>query len=143
MQVAIATDHAGFCQKAAAIKALEEMGHTVLDYGPKTDERVDYPDFAHKVAHVVAKGEADAGVLICGTGLGMALAATKLPGIRAVPIQTPGFAELARAHNNANVLCLSARYVSEELNAEIMQVFLETPFAGERHVTRVKKIEQI
>lgn len=143
MRVAIATDHAGFCQKAAAIEVIEELGHEAIDFGPKQKERVDYPDYAHAVAHAIANGEADAGVLICGTGLGMALAATKVPGIRALPVQTTGFAELARAHNDANVICLSGRFVSEQTNAEILTTFLSTAFMEGRHAIRVEKIEKI
>lgn len=141
MRVAIATDHAGFCQKEAAIKEIEKLGHTVCDLGPKTEESVDYPAYAHAVAHAVASGKADAGVLICGTGLGMALSATKVPNIRAVAVQTPEFARLSREHNDANVLCLSGRFVTPETNQELIRIFLTTEFAGGRHAKRVQQME--
>lgn len=142
MRVAVASDHAGFPQKAFVVKVLKDMGYEVLDLGPASDERVDYPDFAKQVAKHVAQNSCERGVLICGTGLGMAITADKKPGVRAVAIQTPGFAELARAHNDANVVCLSGRFVSEMTNAAILKVFMETPFAGGRHAERVKKIEE-
>lgn len=140
MRVAVASDHAGFCQKACIVDYIASLGHEVADLGPDSDARVDYPDFADKVAVGVADGTYDRGVLICGTGLGMAMTADKVPGVRAIAIQTPGFAELCREHNNANVICLSGRFVSEETNKEVVKVFLETEFAGGRHTQRVEKM---
>lgn len=140
MRVAVASDHAGFCQKAQIVNYIESLGHEVSDLGPATDERVDYPDFAHKVAWGVSNGEFDRGVLICGTGLGMAMTADKVPGVRAVAIQTPGFAELCREHNDANVICLSGRFVDLATNDEIVRIFLTQEFGGGRHAQRVEKM---
>lgn len=140
MRVAVASDHAGFCQKAQVVDFITSLGHEAVDLGPATDDRVDYPDFAHKVAWGVAEGEYDRGVLICGTGLGMAMTADKVPGIRAVAIQTPGFAELCREHNDANVICLSGRFVDPATNDEIVRIFLAQEFGGGRHATRVEKM---
>ncbi len=140
MRVAVASDHAGFCQKAQVVDFITSLGHEAVDLGPATDDRVDYPDFAHKVAWGVAEGEYDRGVLICGTGIGMAMTADKVPGIRAVAIQTPGFAELCREHNDANVVCLSGRFVDPATNDEIVRIFLTQEFGGGRHATRVEKM---
>ena len=114
MNISIASDHAGFEQKTALAAYLRELGHQVTDLGPDTDERVDYPDFAALVARDVAAGTAERGVLVCGTGIGMAVAANKVQGIRAANVVTPEFAALAREHNDANVVALSGRFVDEE-----------------------------
>ena len=140
MRIAIASDHAGFVQKAPLAEYLRAQGHEVVDMGPATDDRCDYPDFADKVARVVARGDVERGVLICGTGLGIAMAADKVPGVRATPIQTVEFAQLCRAHNDANVIGLSGRFVSLEDNEKILDTFLATPFEGGRHTGRVEKI---
>ena len=140
MRIAIASDHAGFIQKAPMVAYLESLGHEVLDLGPDTEGRVDYPDYAEKVARFVASGEADRGVLICGTGIGMAVAADKVAGIRAASIATPEFAALFREHNNGNVICLSGRFVELEVNEEIVKTFLTQEFGGGRHEQRVAKI---
>ena len=140
MRVAVASDHAGFCQKSQVVNHIQSLGHEAVDLGPTTDDRVDYPDFAHKVAWGVAEGEYDCGVLICGTGLGMAMTADKVPGVRAVAVQTPGFAELCREHNDANVICLSGRFVDPATNDEIVRIFLTQEFGGGRHATRIEKM---
>lgn len=140
MRVAIASDHAGFEQKQQLAAYLAEQGHEVVDEGPDSDDRCDYPDFAVKVAHDVTDGTADRGVLVCGTGLGMAIAADKVTGIRAVPVQTVQFAELCRQHNDANVVTLSGRFVDLEVNKQIIDAFLTTKFEGGRHAMRVAKI---
>lgn len=140
MRIAIASDHAGFDQKTELVPFLQRLGHEVVDLGPETGDRVDYPDYAEKVARAVAAGEADRGVLICGTGIGMAVAADKVAGIRAVNITSPEFAELARRHNDANVITLSGRFVSLEENERILKVFLVAEFEGGRHAQRVAKI---
>ena len=140
MRIAIASDHAGFDQKTELVPFLQGLGHEVVDLGPETGDRVDYPDYAEKVARAVAAGEADRGVLICGTGIGMAVAADKVAGIRAVNITSPEFAELARRHNDANVITLSGRFVSLEENERILKVFLVAEFEGGRHAQRVAKI---
>ncbi|WP_346697162.1 ribose 5-phosphate isomerase B [Thermophilibacter mediterraneus] len=140
MRIAIASDHAGFVQKDPLAEYLRSRGHEVIDMGPATDERCDYPDFADKVARAVARGDVERGVLICGTGLGIAMAADKVPGVRATPIQTVEFAQLAREHNDANVIGLSGRFVSLEDNEKILDAFLTTEFGGGRHTGRVEKI---
>ena len=112
----------------------------MIDLGPDSEERVDYPDYAALVARTVAQGDADRGVLVCGTGIGVALAADKVAGIRASSITTPEFAELFRQHNDGNVVCLSGRFVEPEVNREIVRVFLTTEFEGGRHADRVAKI---
>lgn len=140
MRVAIASDHAGFVQKDPLADYLRDKGHEVIDCGPRTDDRCDYPDFADKVARLVARGEVDRGVLVCGTGLGIAMTADKVAGVRAVPIQTVDFARLCREHNDANVIGLSGRFVSLEDNEAILDVFLTTEFAGGRHAERVAKM---
>ncbi|KXB35248.1 ribose 5-phosphate isomerase B [Atopobium deltae] len=140
MRIAIASDHAGFGQKELLIEYLQQLGHEVVDLGPQNEERVDYPDFADKVARSVASKEAERGVLICGTGIGMALTADKFPGIRASVIQTPQFAHLFREHNDGNVLCISGRFVDLDTNKKIIDEFLNTKFAGGRHTGRVNKI---
>jgi ribose 5-phosphate isomerase B len=140
MRIAIASDHAGFDQKSQLVPFLEGLGHEVCDLGPTDGERVDYPDYAEKVARAVVAGEADRGVLICGTGLGMAVAADKVAGVRAVNITSPEFADLARRHNDANVITLSGRFVSLEENERILKVFLTAEFEGGRHALRVAKI---
>ncbi len=140
MRIAVASDHAGFIQKAPIIEHLESLGHEVIDLGPSTDDRCDYPDFGDKVGRAVASGRADRGVVICGTGLGIAMTADKVPGVRAVPIQTVEFATLCREHNNANVIGLSGRFVPLELNCQIVDTFLTTEFGGGRHTGRVEKM---
>ena len=140
MRIAIASDHAGFLQKKPLADFITGLGHEVVDLGPDSDDRCDYPDYADKVARMVARGEADYGVLVCGTGLGMAMTADKVAGIRAIPVQDVTFARLSREHNNANVICLSGRYVSLMDNCAIVETFLTTDFAGGRHAGRVDKM---
>lgn len=140
MRISIASDHAGFDQKQVLAEYLRTQGHEVADRGPENDDRVDYPDFAALVAHDVATGEAEYGVLVCGTGIGMAVAACKVGGIRAVNIINPEFAALSREHNDANVITLSGRFISEETNKAILDTFLSTEFGGGRHTGRVEKI---
>lgn len=143
MKISIASDHAGFEQKERLRAFLEGLGHEVIDRGPANDDRVDYPDYAVPVAHDVADGQAERGVLVCGTGIGMALAADKVAGIRAANIITPQFAALCREHNDANVITLSGRFVESEVNEEILRVFLSTDFGGGRHTGRVEKIMEL
>ena len=140
MKVSIASDHAGFKEKELLKPYLVELGHEVIDRGPDSDDRVDYPDFAELVAKDVASGEADRGVLVCGTGIGMAIAANKVDGIRAANVTTPEFAALAREHNDANIVTVSGRFVTDEINRAIVKAFLETAFGGGRHEGRVAKI---
>ena len=140
MVISIGSDHAGFEQKQALVDYLAGEGYEVIDRGPDSDDRVDYPDYAAAVAHDVSNGTADRGVLVCGTGIGMALAADKVAGVRASSITTPDFADLFRRHNDGNVICLSGRFVDLQVNEEILKVFLTTEFEGGRHAQRVAKI---
>ena len=140
MKVSIASDHAGFEEKELLKPYLEQLGHEVMDRGPDSDARVDYPDFAELVAKDVAAGEAERGVLVCGTGIGMAVAANKVNGIRAANVTSPEFAQLAREHNDANIVTVSGRFVTDEVNRAIVKAFLETDFAGGRHAGRIAKI---
>ena len=140
MRVSIASDHAGFEQKQQLADYLRTEGHEVLDRGPENDDRVDYPDFAVLVARDVAAGAAERGVLVCGTGIGMAIAANKVDGIRAANVTTPEFARLAREHNDANIVTVSGRFVDLETNEAILRAFLSTDFGEGRHAGRVQKI---
>lgn len=140
MRVAIAADHGGFEQKEQLKAYIDELGHEVEDFGTTNEESVDYPDYALPVAQAVSSGSADRGVLVCGTGIGMALTADKVAGVRASSITSPQFAELFRQHNNGNVVCLSGRFVDLDVNKEIVKVFLSTDFEGGRHAQRVEKI---
>lgn len=140
MRISIGSDHAGFEQKQALVDYLVGKGYDVIDRGPDSDDRVDYPDFAVPVAQDAAGGAVDYGVLVCGTGIGMAMAADKVPGVRAANIITPEFAALCREHNDANVITLSGRFVSLEDNERILDTFLSTDFGGGRHAGRVEKI---
>ncbi len=143
MRVSIASDHAGFEQKQQLAEYLVGKGFEVADLGPATDDRVDYPDFAKAVAESVSAGRADFGVLVCGTGIGMAIAANKVPGVRAANVADPGFARLARQHNDANVVTVSGRFVPLAQNKHIVDAFLTTSFEGGRHAARVQKITEM
>jgi ribose 5-phosphate isomerase B len=137
----LASDHAGFALKEHLKGALDRMGVPYQDQGPETDAPVDYPDFARKVAGAVSRGEADRGLLVCGSGQGMAMAANRFGGVRAAVACDPETARLSREHNDANVLTLGARTVDPAAAEKILSVWLETPFAGGRHATRVAKID--
>lgn len=143
MRISIGSDHAGFEQKELLKEYLEEKGCEVVDQGCYSEERVDYPDHAVLVARDVAEGRADRGVLVCGTGIGMALAADKIAGIRAANIINPQFAALCREHNDCNVITLSGRFVDLATNKEILDVFLSVEFGGGRHAGRVAKIMEL
>lgn len=140
MRVSIGSDHAGFEQKQALVDYLKGKGIEVIDRGPANDDRVDYPDYAAPVAHDVADAAADFGVLVCGTGIGMAVAANKVRGVRAVNIINTEFAALSREHNDANLITLSGRFVSLAENERILDTFFATPFGEGRHAGRVEKI---
>jgi ribose 5-phosphate isomerase B len=142
LRIAFGADHGGVKQKDMLRALLDSEAYVVRDYGTQTEAAVDYPDFALPVARAVASGQADFGVLVCGTGLGMAIAANKVPGVRAVPVREVAAARLAREHNDAQVLCLSGRFVTPEENAAIMRVFFETAFAKGRHQRRLDKIAE-
>lgn len=140
MRIALGADHAGVALKDYLKAELAARGVTCEDFGTATDESVDYPDFAAGVAREVGAGRCDRGLLVCGSGLGMAIAANKIAGVRAVAVSDEEAARLSREHNDANVLALGARVVSPEQAAALVTVFLSTPFAGGRHQRRVDKI---
>ena len=139
--IPIGADHAGFALKERLRQELVALGYEPLDLGTYSAESTDYPDFAHPVAQRVESGDANRGVLLCGTGLGMAYAANRHHGVRAAVAWTPEIARLARAHNDANVLVLPARFVTEQQGLEILRAWLTEPFEGGRHQRRVSKIE--
>jgi ribose 5-phosphate isomerase B len=143
MKIAIGCDHAGVEMKEALLFLLEGMGAEVLDMGTKGPESVDYPDFGEKVSRAVALGEAEKGILICGTGIGMSIVANKVPGIRAALCSEPLSARMSRLHNDANVLVMGGRLIGRSMAEEIARVWLETPFEGERHERRLGKITRI
>lgn len=140
-RIPIASDHAGYEMKEHLRAALEKMGYDVEDLGTHSPDSTDYADFAHPLAEKVGKHEVRRGVLLCGTGLGMAYAANRHHGVRAAVAWSPEIAELSRKHNDSNVLVLPARFVSEEDGIQILKKWLETDFEGGRHEGRVKKIE--
>jgi ribose 5-phosphate isomerase B len=141
-RIPIGADHAGFALKERLVQELRRLGYEPLDLGTHSTESTDYPDFAHPVAERVEQGQARRGVLLCGTGLGMAYAANRHHGVRAAVAWTPEIARLARSHNDANVLVLPARFVTEEGGLEILRAWLDTPFEGGRHTRRIQKIEE-
>ena len=146
MRIALGSDHWGVSLKArimAKLNQLTERDLTCHDFGPSTDESVDYPDYAAKVAEAVASGDYDRGILICASGIGMAMAANKVRGVRAASIDDPESARATREHNDANVLALGARRVSDDEALAIIEAFLTTPFGGGRHQRRVDKIAEI
>lgn len=143
MKVAIGSDHAGFAAKQALIPALKKMGHSVMDIGTDSPEPCDYPDFAAQVGRAVASQEAERGILICGTGMGMGMAANKIPGVRAAVVTNEYTAEMSRHHNDANILCLGARVLTPEKIEELSQIFLAAHFEGGRHAGRVDKIKKL
>ncbi|MCD5416452.1 ribose 5-phosphate isomerase B [Candidatus Bipolaricaulota bacterium] len=141
MKVVIGCDHAGLAMKDALIDRVL-TDYEIIDLGTDSPTPVDYPDIARKVADAVVTGRAEQGILICGTGIGMAMAAGKVSGIRAATCTDPYSAELSRSHNNANILCLGARIVGLGLAEKIVATWLSTPFARGRHTRRIEKIEQ-
>ncbi|MEO7137330.1 MAG: ribose 5-phosphate isomerase B [Gemmatimonadales bacterium] len=140
--IPIGSDHAGFQLKERLVEELRALGYQPLDLGTHSLDSTDYPDYAHMVASKVEHHDASRGILLCGTGLGMSYAANRHPGVRAAVAWSPELARLAREHNDANILILPARFVSEEEGVEILKTWLDTGFAGGRHRRRVDKIEQ-
>ena len=143
MKIAIAADHAGFALKEKLRQQLANDGHEVIDFGTASADSCDYPDLAQPVAREVAQGRSDRGILVCSTGIGMAMAANKVAGIRAAPAQSEDEVRLTREHNDANVLTLGARYLDEARARDLIHIFLETEFAGGRHARRLAKISQL
>ena len=142
MKIIIGSDHRGFAGKQRLIKLLQQWGHEVSDAGAQSHEPTDYPDFAFAVARVVGTGQFDRGILICGTGIGMSIAANKVHCVRAAPCHDIVTAEMSRRHNDANILCLSGDLLGEEMIERITKIWLETPFEGGRHARRIEKIAQ-
>ncbi len=143
MRVAVGSDHAGLNLKAALLAALREWGHEVEDLGTHEAKSCDYPDYAVAVARRVASGEAERGLLVCGSGLGMAIAANKVAGVRAVTVSDTFSAHASREHNDANVLCLGERVLGVGLARDILQIWLAAQFEGGRHAGRVAKINAL
>lgn len=139
-KVAIGGDHAGFEYKAKMIQTLTDLGYEVKDFGPFSTDSVDYPDYVHPLASAIEAGEYEQGIVICGSGNGVAITANKHQGIRAALCWNEDLAALARQHNNANVLALPARFISYELAENLAKIFLSTAFEGGRHANRVSKI---
>ncbi len=143
MKIALASDHAGFAEKEKLKPLLQEMGIEVHDLGTVSEESVDYPDYAVRVGREVSSGQADQGLLVCGSGTGMAIAANKIPGVRAAVAWNEETARLARQHNDANVLSVGARTTPEAEIPGIVRTFFTTPFDGGRHAARVEKIKEL
>lgn len=142
MKIAAGADHGGYAVKEAVVRRLRQQGHEVIDVGTDNDEvSVDYPVYGHKVAAMVATGEVERGLLACGTGLGICMAANHHSGVRAADCFTPYLAEMARRHNDANVLCLGGRLLSEDEAWAITEVWMTTPFEGGRHARRTALID--
>jgi len=139
-KIALGSDHAGFDYKTAVLDFLQAEGYTVEDFGPATADSVDYPDFAHPVASSVEQGKNELGILICGSANGVAITANKHQGVRAAIAWQNEISALARQHNNANIVCIPARFIDIELTKKIIKTFLTTEFEGGRHGTRVNKI---
>lgn len=139
--IPIAADHAGYEMKKRLVATLRELGYEPLDLGAQSAEPSDYPEFAHAVARLVAGGQAKRGVLLCGSGIGMDIVANRYPRVRAALVWDPQIAELSRKHNDANVLVLPARFISESTGIEILKRWLSSEFEGGRHARRVEKIE--
>ena len=135
--IAIGADHAGVFMKNDLKKFIEDMGYEVKDFGTFTDESCDYPVYAKAVSEAVAKGDFEKGILVCGTGIGMSMAANKVKGIRAAVCTDPKSTEVTRRHNDANILCLGARIIDEETAENLVKIFLTTEFEGGKHLKRI------
>ncbi|MEX0712233.1 MAG: ribose 5-phosphate isomerase B [Pirellulales bacterium] len=143
MRIAIGSDHRGFVVKQNLVDLLKRLSQEVTDVGSYGPDSVDYPDIASVVGRMVGNGEVDRGILICGTGIGMSIAANKHPGVRAAPCHDDLSAEMSRRHNDLNVLCLSADMLGEKLIDRMVEIWLKTEFEGGRHARRVEKIAQL
>jgi ribose 5-phosphate isomerase B len=143
MRIAVGADHAGYALKESLAAHLREGGHEVLDLGTHSEERVDYPDFGAAVGRAVTGGDAEMGLCVCGSGIGIAIAANKIPGVRAATVHDVTSAHLAREHNDANVICIGERLTGPEVAKESVEAFLSASFAGGRHAPRVAKIDAL
>jgi ribose 5-phosphate isomerase B len=142
MKIAIASDHAAVTLKAELAQWLREQGHDVADLGTEGDESVDYPDYGYKLAEHVAAGRAERGIALCGSGIGIAIAANRNPAVRCAQVSEPLSARLSRSHNDANMIALGARLIGVDMAKACVEAFLATPFAGDRHVRRVEKLSK-
>jgi ribose 5-phosphate isomerase B len=140
MRIAVGSDHRGYEIKLKVLELVQRLGHEAIDAGPPSAASVDYPDIAATVGQKVSRGEVDRGILICGTGIGMCIAANKFPGVRAAPCHDDLTAEMSRRHNDLNILCLSADMLGEKLIDRMIDIWLKTEFEGGRHARRVEKI---
>jgi len=143
MRIAVGSDHRGVSIRAKIVKLLTTLGQEVVDTGTHENGSVDYPEFAAAVARLVSTGEVDRGILVCGTGIGMSIAANKFSGVRAAPCHDALTAEMSRRHNNLNVLCLSGDMLGDRLIDHLVEIWLNTQFEGGRHARRVRKITQL
>ena len=143
MKVSLGCDHAGFLLKEVVMSCLQQAGHEVMDEGTDSDASCDWPDFGERVAARVASGEAERGIAICGTGIGMSITANKLPGVRAALCNDLYTARYSRLHNDANVLTMGARVIGPGMAEEIVRVWMETPFEGGRHPRRLDKLAEV
>ena len=143
MKIVIGSDHAGYELKEAVKAKLEGEGHELMDVGCYSTESVDYPKYGHAVGKAVASGEAERGIAICGTGIGISIAANKVPGVRAGLVNSVWQAEMTKAHNDANVLCMGGRVVEKELAFEMVDKWLSTEFMGDKHLRRISEIEDL
>ena len=143
MIIPIASDHAGFAAKQVTIKILEKMGHIPVDFGTHSEDSVDYPDFAVQVAQRVNKGEYTQGIVLCGSGQGVCMTANKFDKVRAALVYSSDVAHITRLHNNANIMCLPGRSLSEKEIEKILEEWFDTEFEGDRHERRIKKIESL
>lgn len=143
MKIAVASDHRGVRVKGQILAQIQELGYEGLDFGPGESSSVDYPEYASKVADAVSKSEVDRGILICGTGMGMCIAANKFSHVRATSCHDDVTAEMSRRHNDANIMCLSADMLGDKLLTRIVDIWLKTPFEAGRHERRLKQIEEI
>ncbi len=141
--IAVGSDHAGYALKEQLAGELRDLGHEVLDLGAHSIDRVDYPDFGAAVGRSVADGDADLGVCVCGSGIGIAMAANKVPGVRAATVHDATSARLTRQHNDANVICLGERLTGPEVASEAMRAWLDAEFEGGRHAGRVDKLSDL
>lgn len=142
MKIAIASDHRGIQVKKRILRQLVELGQEVIDFGPAAQDSVDYPDYAAKVANAITQHEVDRGILICGSGIGMSIAANRFAGVRAALCHDEFNAEISRRHNDANIMCLSGDLLTEQLVSRMVDIWVKTPFEGGRHARRLEKIEE-
>ena len=143
MKIALGCDHAAYELKEAIKSKMENEGHTIIDVGTYSPESVDYPKYGHAVGKAVASGEAERGIAVCGSGIGISIACNKVPGIRAALCTSVEMAEMCRRHNNANVVCMGARMISQELAFDIIDTWMTTEFEGGKHLRRINEIEDL